>query len=220
MQTDFTAAPEVVEAREIVERATQAAATFKIVTAQDYEDSAGMLKKVMASKKRLEDLRTAITGPLNASLKAVNDLFRAPAEKLVAVERQIKGEIGRYADEQDRIRREEQRKADEEARKQREKLEAQARKAEESGKAEKAETLQQRAETIVAPVIQREPPKVTGVSMREVARFEITDASQLPREYLVPDEKKIRGVVAALKTGANIPGVRVWMERQVAAGAA
>lgn len=220
MQTDFTASPEVIEAREIVERATEAASTFKIVTAQDYENSADMLKKVKASQKRLEDLRTAITKPLNVALKAANDLFRAPAEKLVQVERQIKGEIGRYADEQERLRREEQRKADEAARKEREKLEAQARKAEESGKVEKAETLQQRAETIVAPVIQREPPKVTGVSMREVARFEITDASQLPREYMVPDEKKIRGVVAALKTGANIPGVRVWMERQVAAGAA
>jgi hypothetical protein len=58
------------------------------------------------------------------------------------------------------------------------------------------------------------------VSTREVWKFEITDAAQIPREYLVVDEARIRKVVQALKGDAKIPGVRVYPERQIAAGAA
>ena len=95
------------------------------------------------------------------------------------------------------------------------KLEAQAER-----KDDRVDLLQSRADKVVAPVIQREAPKVQGVSMREVWKFEVTDATQVPREYLVVDETKIRKVVAALRSDAKIPGVRVYAERQVAAGAA
>ncbi|HLF13209.1 MAG TPA: hypothetical protein VJA26_18570 [Gammaproteobacteria bacterium] len=85
--------------------------------------------------------------------------------------------------------------------------------------AEKAIELEQRAAAIVAPVIQREAPKVAGLSMRETPKFEIVDASKLPREYLVADESRIRKVVNALKMDANIPGVRVWMDKTPASRA-
>ena len=84
----------------------------------------------------------------------------------------------------------------------------------------KAEGLELRAATVVAPVIHRDVPKIAGFSMREVPKFEIVDEKLIPREYLAPDLVKIRAVVNALKTGANIPGVRVWMAKQPAASAA
>jgi hypothetical protein len=37
---------------------------------------------------------------------------------------------------------------------------------------------------------------------------------------LIPDEVRIGKVVKALKMEANIPGVRVWMQKQPASGAA
>ena len=83
---------------------------------------------------------------------------------------------------------------------------------------EKAQELEHRAQTVVAPVIDRAPPKVPGISTREVWSFEITDASALPREYLMPDEQKIRRVVQALKENTAIAGVRVWPEKSIAAG--
>lgn len=223
MPTDFAKAPEVVEANALAERTEAAIGAFKITTPAQYEESAGVLKKIKAGQKRLEELRTAITGPLNASLRAVNELFRGPADRLANAERGIKREITRYADEQERIRREEQRKVDEAARREREKLEQQAARAEASGKVEKAETLLQRAETVVAPVIQREPPRVTGISTREVWKFEITDPTKINPQFLMPDEKKIGAQVRALKGDAAAmigPGVRVYSERQIAAGAA
>lgn len=50
--------------------------------------------------------------------------------------------------------------------------------------------------------------------MRTEWDFEITDESQVPREYLMVDESKIRRVVRA--GIRNIPGVRVY-ERQTLA---
>lgn len=232
------------------------AASYHVTTAEQYQAGADDLKRVKAAQKRLEETRTGLTQPLNEHLRRLNAFFKAPADKLVMIERAIKGALTRFADEQERIRREEQRKAEEAARRERERLEAQAREAErkarekaaadraaaeaaaaagraeeaaklaaradatEAKAADKVEALEVRAATVVAPVVSRETPKVAGVATREVWRFEITDPSLVPRQYLVVDEAKVRRVVQALKSDAGIPGVRVWSERQLAAGAA
>lgn len=85
--------------------------------------------------------------------------------------------------------------------------------------AAKVDELQLRAATVVAPVIESEAPKVVGTSTREDWRFEITDPTAVPREYLVIDESTIGRVVRALKGSANIPGVRVFSVRVLAARA-
>jgi uncharacterized membrane protein YqiK len=89
----------------------------------------------------------------------------------------------------------------------------------ESAAAEKSESLQAQAAQVVAPVVQRAAPKVAGLTFTEVAKFEVVDKSKLPLEYLIPDEVRIGKVVRALKTEANIAGVRVWMEKQPASKA-
>lgn len=81
----------------------------------------------------------------------------------------------------------------------------------------KVDDLSMRAATTVAPVVRRDPPKVAGISTRETWHFEITNAAQVPREYLVVDEARVRKVVQALKGDAKIPGVRVYAERSMAA---
>ena len=146
------------------------------------------------------------------------DFFRAPTEKLTFIENRIKAAMVGYQDEQDRRRREEQRKADEAARRERERLAEQARKAQEAGRAERAAQLEQRASAVTAPVLSRAPPRVAGVQTRELWKFAVDDPAKLPREYLVPDESKIRRVVEALKGDTVIPGVRVWPEKSIAAG--
>jgi hypothetical protein len=216
MEMSNEVAAEVVETQQLVAKAKSDVAAVKISNNDDYKAAGEILKMVMAAKKRVEELRTKITGPLNQALKAANDMFRAPADELVSVEGQLKRTMVTYQNELARRQQEEQRAADEAARKQREKLAEQARKAEAAGKPERADVLMQRSEAAVAPVIQREAPKVAGVGTRLVPKFEITNAALLPREYLMPDEVKIRQVVAALKAEAGIPGVRVWMESQIA----
>jgi hypothetical protein len=235
------------------------AASYQVTTVEQYQHGAEDLKRVKTAQKRLEDTRTSLTGPINESLRKLNAFFKGPADKLVVIERAIKGALTRFADEQERIRREEQRKAEEEARREREKLARQAAEAEAKARAEqerlrreaeeaaaagraeeaaklaakadrveekaaaKVETLQMREAMVVAPVVERETPKVSGVATREVWKFEITDPSKINAAFMMPDEQKIRKQVAALKGDAGSvigPGVRIWSERQLAAGAA
>lgn len=246
------------------------AATYAVTTAAQYQHGAEDLKRVKAAQKKLEETRTSLTKPINESLRRLNDFFRAPADRLTAIERTIKAALTRFADEQERIRREEQRRAEEAARRERERLAEQAREAErkarekaeaerraaeearraaeaaaaagraeearkaaaaaaaaearaaatEAKAAEKVEAIETRAAAVVAPIVSREPPKVAGVATREVWKFTVTDAALVPREYCVVDEAKIRKVVAALKGDTTIPGVRVYAEKSIAAGAA
>lgn len=61
------------------------------------------LREIKTMQKTVEAQRVAITGPLNAALKAVNDLFRPPAEFLVKAEASVKQSVLTYTVEQERI---------------------------------------------------------------------------------------------------------------------
>lgn len=220
MPTDIAELPEVRAILTQVDELESFATHYQVATPQQYEAGAEDLKRVKTAQKRLEDTRTEITGPINASLKAINNLFRAPGDRLARIERAIKGKLMDYADAQERLQREEQRKAEAAAQRERERLEALARKAQEAGRTEAAERHEERAAAVVAPVIHREPPKVAGLATREVWKFDVLDAGKVPREFLMVDEQKIRRYVAAMKGEAKIEGVRVYAERQLAAGAA
>ena len=91
-------------------------------------------------------------------------------------------------------------------------------KAESRGDSAKAEQFQERAAVVVAPTVAAPALKVQGESTREVWKFEVTDPTLVPRPYLVVDESAIRKVVQALKGGTDIPGVRVYSEKQLASG--
>ena len=96
--------------------------------------------------------------------------------------------------------------------------------AEKAGDAVRARALIE-APVVVAPVTPRpvfvaappaQAPKVEGVSFRDDWDFVITNAALIPREYLIPDEKKIRAVVKAMKEHTNIPGIRAERGRTAA----
>lgn len=218
-QPDIASDPEVKALAAQTESLLAVGTNYRVTSAADYEVAGLELKRVKDAQKKLDDLRKSMTRPIDAAKKAIMDFFRGPEQKLATAESGIKRAMIGYSEEQDRIRREAQRKADEAARKEQEKLQQQAAKAIASGKVEKAEQLEQRAATVVAPIVQREAPRVSGIVTKEVWKFEVTDPAAVPREYLSVDEKKIGGVVRSLKGDTNIAGVRVWSEKSIAAGA-
>jgi hypothetical protein len=220
MLTDPTKDPAVRDLTVEAQGLVTLAGSYSVATAEQYQAAASDLKRVGGAIDRLEALRKSMTKPLDDAKKAIMDFFRGPSEQLERAKSQIKRSMIAFSDEQDRIRRAEQAVADTAARKERERIEAQARRALESGKTEKAEALEMRAATVVAPVIDRTPPKVVGVQTREVWKFEVTNAAIVPREYLTVDESKIRKVVGALKGDTLISGVRVWPEKSIAAASA
>lgn len=219
MKPDFKSDAAVIAIQPEVSKLTSFARTLVIRTAEGYEQAADYLKTIKGLLGKIEDARTRITKPLLQAQRELNAQAKEAAAPLQLAESQIKRAMIAWQEEQERIRLEEQRKAEEAARKERERLEAQAQKAAAAGKVEKAEALEQRAASVVAPVIQREAPKVAGVRTSEVWRFEIVDEMQLPREFLIPNETAIRQVVLAMKKNTNIPGVRVWSEKSLAAAA-
>lgn len=78
----------------------------EVKTQVDYNLSAAEIVALKSKGRELEDKRTAITGPLNKSLKAINDLFRGPAEMIKSAISNREVGMKVYIREQDRIRQE------------------------------------------------------------------------------------------------------------------
>lgn len=217
---DLQADPSVIATASIAASLRKFAAGLVIRTEDAYRAAAERLKEIKGALAQIEDARTRITKPINDSLREVNAQARTAAEPFKADELTIKHAMLAFSDEQDRLREIEQRRANEIARKEQARLQEIADRAAAKGQENKAEQFQGRAAAVVAPVSQVAAPKVGGISIPKVWTFEITDASLIPREYLLVDETKIRKVVAALKGSTNIPGVRVTEVKRIAAGMA
>lgn len=148
-------------------------------------------------------------------------------------ERQRREELERLRREEEARRAEELRRAEEAAAAAR----AEAEKAIEAGDiqaaeeaAAQADVIESQAELVAdSPVIvapTTAAPKAAGVSMRDNWKAEVTDFAALVRAaaarpellaLLKPDDTALRKMAGALKSGAAIPGVRVWNEPTVAA---
>jgi hypothetical protein len=85
--------------------------------------------------------------------------------------------------------------------------------------ADKAEQFESRAAQVVAPVSQAQAPKVAGIAVPLVWDYEVVDDSLIPRAYLDRSDVRIRKVVQAMQGNTNIPGIRVYQRKRIAAGA-
>jgi hypothetical protein len=146
---------------------------------------------------------------------------------LIDAEAIIKRSLGTYREEQERERREEQARLQEEARRREEDvLLAAALEAERDGDAAAAEEI---ISTPVAPPpvsVAPPTPKVAGVQFREVWTFGVMSLAGLVKHVaahpedinlLTPNMPAIRQLVNSRKSACRIPGVKVWVEQQVAA---
>ncbi len=132
--------------------------------------------------------------------------------------RKAQEEARRRVEEEQRIKREKEEAEARERGAKKAELDRLAKKAEEERleairKAEEeAKKNEVQAPVVVAPVVQ-EAPRVTrtesgSASQRKVWTFEVVDASAIPREYLMVDEKKVRDSV---RMGTrSISGIRIY----------
>jgi len=188
------------------------AESMSVTNADEYQAAADEVMAIKSKWKEIEDARKALKQPVDEAAKRIQAFFKPPLDFLTKAEGIIKRKMVEWKSEQDRIAREEQRKAEEKARKERERLEREAAKAAAAGREERAEVLRERAEVVVAAPVAPVVPKVGGISERTIWKFEIVDASQLPRQFLMPNEKRIGEYVRAMKSDATIAGVRVYEE--------
>ena len=216
-----------------------------------YDKNAAHIVVLKAAAKDLEAKRTKITVPMNASLKAVNDHFRGPADLLKRAMEACEHPMKAYIREQDDIRREadakQRREADAERQAQEnirvaaetemqkareaEKeahdaaakeenpfllaiAEAKAENAAEAGRvarvsAEEAIRESRRIES--APLASSVPQvKAAGTRINRPWKWEVTDKSLVPKEYLVLNEQLISATVKSLRGETAIPGIRAY----------
>lgn len=211
--------------------------SMMVETAGDYELAADELRAIKQRQKALEEERTKITKPLNAVVKAVNDLFRAPGDFLDQAESIIKNKMLAYTKEQQRIEDERRIEAEKQAAAERERLENEAKAMREaalkeaqqsSGDSnsvaaveEKAAQIEMQAALVSPVVIQAETPKVQGISRRAKTVAEVVDKKALVKhiaenehllDLLVVDSVKLRQMANALGENLNLPGVSVTKE--------
>jgi len=160
-----------------------------------------MLGYVAGVRKRIEALRTSLVKPLNDHVKRINDLFRGYAAPLDRADATLRAKVSAYRAEQERIRREEAERLRKLAEKEQARLERQA-----------AKKGVPAPPPIPVPTPPAPPKTVAGeygsMTARKEWRFDIVDEAQVPRQYLVVDEARIR---AAIRAGIReIPGVRIY----------
>lgn len=103
----------------------------------------------------------------------------------------------------------------EEARKKVQEAEEKLRIAEEKGRTSK--TLEKH-EVAIRDLKSELPPKTSGISTRKIWTFSITDEALLPRDFLIPDTKKLGEIARKEKEKASVPGVEFLFEEILAVG--
>lgn len=183
---------------------------FMAVTdAETYSLAADELRAIKTRASAIEAQRTGITGPINKALKAINDLFRGPAELLERAESLLKGKMIAYDREQERIAAETRQRAEAAAAAERRRIEEQAAEAQRQAQvaaaaaqaaqaagdtqaaqlaaaeaqrqAAQAQTATATAQMIVAPVVLADKVKAAGISTSTRLDFEVTDLQALVR---------------------------------------
>lgn len=219
---------ETIEIGNTIALATTQASSIIITNSVQMETAGEFLRGLKTIRQRIKD---TFDGPIASAHKAHRDILAAKAKHdkpLQAAESFVKGRIGDYHAEQDRIRREEERKRREEEEKRvREAKEeedcrlAKAAELEQQGKAEEAEAVLdapvEPPPKLAAPIAR--PAPVAGVRVQSKWSWRLVDADKLPRAYMKIDEGAIGKVVRAMKGKTNIPGVEAFEEKQVAATA-
>jgi hypothetical protein len=200
---------------------------FGAIVAYNITDESGCsfaietVKKIKAKATFLEAQRKGITAPLDAAKKAIMDLYRGPAEQLERAERVIKHALLCFQQEAERKRLEAQRIAEERARKEEEErrreLAEQAEADLDAGRTIAAmEKVERANEVFVMAEVIPALPKVSGLQTRGKWKHRVVDASLVPREFMIPDDKTLAGLATSRKDKAQVPGVEFYEDKSVA----
>lgn len=227
--------------------AVQRAREIIIDDEQSLQAAGKFLLDVKTILKAINDTFDGPISAAHVAHKAICNAKKTHADPLRLAERTVKDSIGRYTEEQERLAkveeqrlRAEQEQREKEVREAKERREQEAREAvearlrlaaelDEAGKHDEADAVLDAAppepepepvvETLPATAPPAPPVQAKGVSTRKIWTHRIVDEAKLPREFLMPDEQKIKRYVSAMGEETNIAGVYVYSKAQVSARA-
>lgn len=183
---------------------------------QDMELAGDFLKRCKAATKTLDDAYDGIIKRAHEAHKAAVAKKKELAKPFDDAVQIVKRKVGAYTAEQERIRREEEARLREEARKKaEEEALALADELEQAGDPEAAQAVIETPVHAAPVVVPSRVQKVSGISNRVNWKFRIVNASAIPRQYLIPDEKAIGAHGRSMKDRANIPGVEFFPDETV-----
>lgn len=208
---------EVARLEETVTTWPERARALEIVDQPTYARAGEMLTGIKSLRAEIAEACNPVVEAAHRAHAAACKQKRDLEAPLVEAENALKGSMSLYLAAEDRKRREAEAllaaeaKRIEEEQQMREALALEA-----AGETEAAEAVI--AAPIVAPAIVLPRPMAAGVAVRKVWKHRVVNAAKVPDAYKVIDEKKIAGVVRQLGQAANIPGVEVYADTQIAAG--
>ena len=200
-----------------VELYRQKAEAIQVRTPIEMTNAEAILQELRRRKKRWMEAVEATVKGAHAAWKAAVAHRDSIAKPINEAERIVKSRIADYISEQRRQAEVERRRLQAEADA---KAEAERKRALAAAAKMKTDDLREsrieEAETIVAPVVQvAAAVPETKLAMTVTWSFEITDAAAIPREYMMPDEKKIGAVIRGTKGSIEIPGVKAIKRESV-----
>jgi hypothetical protein len=186
---------------------------------ETYRQAAELVKAIKDLKKEITDFFEPMKTQAYKAWKAICETEKEQLLKLEPAEKHLSAEMVAFIQEQEKKRREEEERIRQELlRQEEERRLAIAEELEKAGQKEEAERLIEEEVVVPNVRVENEVPKVEGLHYREDWQFEIEDESLIPREFLMPDEKKIRKYVKAMGETAKIPGVKIFKTKILVKG--
>jgi hypothetical protein len=200
------------------------AKAVKVVDSDTYPAAGTIWKSIGDMIKEVKDTFDPIVSAAHHAHKQATEKRAKFLDPLTAAQKSVKQLMGAYDAEQERIRRAEEARLAEIARREEEERRLQeaiaAEKEARANGATKEEAAQEAQSIVDEPVyvppvvVPKATPKMAGGPVyRTIWRFRIKDVNLIPRQYMVPNETAIGGVVRSLKGTTNIPGIEVYEER-------
>lgn len=216
-----------IEAEAQVQIAPEAADTLafvretEIVDHPGYTVMANYLTTIKALAKKVDEAFDPTIDSIKNSLDTVRASKNRYTKPYKEAEEILKGKLAAYRELKEVEKKERERKLREEAKRlAEEEQKSRAAALAKAGRTEDARALA--ARPVVAPVIIDSTPivpKIDGISFRQGFSFRVLDEKMVPREFLMVDESRVRRVVDALGMDARIPGIEIFPDTTVAAGA-
>lgn len=191
--------------------------TLTIVDRPTWDAANELLRTIKRFAKQVEDTFGPSAKAAHEAHKAILAARDKHLKQFTAAEQTVKGKILAWQRVEAMRIEEERRAAEQKARDEAEARQtAEAEALIEQGRNQEAlATLQ--APVVVPTIVAPMQPKAEGVSVVKRWTFRVVNESMIPREYLIVDEGKIRGVVRALGSEARIPGVEVFQAEELRA---
>lgn len=211
MSQDLKLRPELMDSAAIVQWKNQS-----IQTQADAETFGNYIKIIADRKKEIKTEADKVKKPLKEALKRFESMVKNALEPLETTDKYLRAAVGRFWDQR-------QKEIDEQARLEREKeakrLEAESKKAmneavinldhEALQKAKNLETASKRE--LEKDLKNKQTMRLSTGTIAQQTKYEwvIEDATKIPLEYFILDEKKVNTIARGYKTNPiDIPGIK------------